>query len=710
MLAGGKGLGTTISMKVVRFIAIFSALLIGSASVRAQNVAHNEYSTTEIIAEANGFAPGETLWFAVRQELREGWHVFWINPGDAGLPLELDWELPEGFSAGDIVHPAPEYIPVGPLASYAHEGAPVFLVPVMAPDGLQPGTDVDIAIHARWQICEDICVPEEAQFSFSVPVVDSAETNPDVAALFAEARAAQPVALTTDAVFTVSDDKYVLRLKAPEGFVNRDAFFFAAPEGLVEPSAAQTVSSDRGELIIAMKPGWTDGYEESALDGVFTFRASGGGRRSYSLSAAVPEPIVKPVPQAARASPANMPLLIVFAFFGGVILNVMPCVFPIVFIKAASFMRSAQDRPGEVRRDGFLYTAGVLTTFLVIGGLLLLLRSGGEQLGWGFHLQSPWVVALSAYILLLVGLNLSGLFTIGESLAGGGEGLTRKSGAPAAFFTGALAVVVAAPCIGPLLSAPMGAALILPPLAGLLIFLMLGLGLAAPYLILSLSPGLGRFLPKPGPWMSAFKQALAFPVFAAAAYFIWVLSQQAAGAGLGAVLGGGVMIAFAAWAFERSKGDGRAAFILRIVSAIAALIAIAPLFQLEAAASPVVDAGEKYGAMTAEPFDQETLDAYRAAGVPVFVDFTAAWCVTCQFDKMTVFSDRALAALFDDKNAVFMVADWTVRDPEITAALESFGASGVPFYVYYAPGEEPHVFDVPLTKKALREAVSGTGL
>ncbi len=479
----------------------------------------------------------------------------------------------------------------------------------------------------------------------------------------------------------------------------------------MEPSAAQTVSNDGGDLVIAMKPGWIDGHDESTLDGVLTFRASDGGRRAYALTAAVPAPIVKPALQiAARTAPTNIPLLLAFAFFGGVILNVMPCVFPIVFIKAASFMRSAGEKPAEVRRDGMLYTAGVLATFLLIGGVLLLLRSGGEQLGWGFHLQAPWVVALSAYILLLVGLNLSGVFTVGESLAGGGESLTKKGGVAGAFFTGALAVVVAAPCIGPLLSAPMGAALILPPFAGLLIFAVLGLGLAAPYLVLSLSPGLGRHLPKPGPWMSVFKQALAFPVFAAAAYFIWVLAQQAVGAGLGAVLGGAVFMAFAAWSFERSKGDGRSAFVLRIVSALAALIAIAPLFTLEAAESAGVENGEQYGAMTAEPFNSETLDAYRASHIPVFIDFTAAWCVTCQFDKMTVFSDREVAEVFSDAGAVFMVADWTVRDPEITAALESFGASGVPLYVYYTPGEEPHVFDIPLTKKAVREAVSGAGL
>ncbi len=700
-------------MRVFLAIIAILALMGGAGSAQAQTRVVNEYTTTQIIPENRGFAPGETLWFAVRQELREGWHVFWINPGDAGLPLELDWSLPEGFTTGEIVHPAPAYIPVGPLASYAHEGAPVFLVSVTAPRDIEVGETIDIAIDARWQTCEDICVPEEGRFEFSLPVVAAAERDRSFSDLFATARASQPKVLDAAAEISVTQNAYELRLSPPADFSPDDAFFFAAPEGVIEAAAKQQVDVDGVEAVITMTPGWRDGYNGEAMEGVLTFTAEVGVRRAYALAASLNGPMVKPAPQttpASQAGEANILLLLAFAFFGGVILNVMPCVFPIVFIKAAAFLRSAPENPAEVRRDGLLYTAGVLTTFLIIGGGLLLLRSGGEQLGWGFHLQSPWVVALSAYILLLVGLNLAGVFTIGESLAGGGEELTQKGGAVGAFFTGALAVVVAAPCIGPLLSAPMGAALFLPPLAGLLIFLVLGLGLAAPYLALSFAPQLGRWLPKPGQWMMMFKQALAFPVFAAAAYFVWVLGQQAGGAGLGAVLAGSVFIAFAAWAFERSKSDGKAALVLRVLAAFAALAALGPLFRLEPAPAGVSSPAETYGAMIAEPYNQLALDDYLADGVSVFVDFTAAWCVTCQFDRATIFSDRVLAKGFADKSVVFMVADWTVRDPEISAALESFGASGVPFYVYYAPGEDAHVFDIPLTKNAVRDVVLGTRL
>lgn len=693
---------------------IFLAILFCAASgAQAQTAVENEYTPrTEIIPEADGFAPGETLWFALRQELRPGWHVFWINPGDAGLPLRLDWTLPEGYSPGEPVHPVPDYIPVGPLASYAHEGEPVFLVPVTAPENAEPGDMVDVSIEVSWQTCEDICVPEEGRFSFSLPVVESATRDASRAALFAEARASLPEEGDARAQFTVENGAYVLTAVAPEGFTATDAFFFPAPEGLVEASARQEINVKDGEARIAMTPGWREDFDGSSLDGVLAY---GGpeGRRGVWLRAPLASAIQQPEEAAPARAPTNaaalgVPALLALAFFGGVLLNIMPCVFPVVFIKAASFMETARDNPAAARFNGLLYAAGVLASFLSIAGLLLALRAGGEEIGWGFHLQSPVVTALSAYVLLAVGLNLAGLFSVGESIAGAGHGLASKKGALGAFFTGVLAVVVAAPCIGPLMSAPMGAALLLPPAAGLAIFAALGLGLAAPYLVLSFVPGLGRRLPRPGPWMATFKQLLAFPVFAAAAYFLWVLAQQAAAAALGLVLAGALLIAFAAWCFEKSKAEGAGAMVLRALSAVAVLLALAPLTRIEAAPAASLKETGSYGAMSAVPYDAAALEAYRAQGTPVFIDFTAAWCVTCQFNKLTVFSDPAVAAAFDRAGAVFMVADWTVRDPDVTEALAGFGASGVPLYVYYRESGEPLVLPLPLGKKAVLDAVSGT--
>lgn len=699
---------------MIRFSALIflAALFCAASGAQAQTAIEKEYTPkTEIIPEADGFVPGETLWFALRQELRPGWHVFWINPGDAGLPLKLDWTLPEGYAAGEPFHPVPDYIPVGPLASYAHEGEPVFLVPVSAPENARAGDTVDVSIGASWQTCEDICVPEEGRFSFSLPVVESATRDASHAALFAGARANLPEDGDARARFAAENGRYVFTAAAPEGFDATAAFFFPALEGLVEASAKQKITVKDGDVRIVMAPGWRDDFKGPSLDGVLAF-VGPQGRRGVWLKAPLVSVVQKPAESAPAGAPANapsargVPALLMLAFFGGVLLNIMPCVFPVVFIKAASFMETARDNPAAARAGGLLYAAGVLACFLLIAGLLLALRAGGEEIGWGFHLQSPAVTALSAYVLLGVGLNLAGVFSAGESIAGAGHGLASKKGALGSFFTGVLAVVVAAPCIGPLMSAPMGAALLLPPAAGLAIFAALGLGLAAPYLVLSFVPGLGRRLPRPGAWMATFKQLLAFPVFAAAAYFVWVLAQQAASAGLGFVLAGAVLIAFAAWSFEKSKAEGAGAFVMRIVSALAVVLALAPLTRIEAAAS--AQEGGSYGAMSAVPYSAEALEDYRARGTPVFIDFTAAWCVTCQFNKLTVFSDPDIAAAFGKAGAVFMVADWTVRDPEITGALAGFGASGVPLYVYYRENGEPLVLPLPLGKKAVLDALSGT--
>lgn len=699
-----------IRLRCLAFLAVFFC----AALAHAQTVIENDYTPrTEIVPERPGFVPGETAWFAVRQELRPGWHVFWINPGDAGLPLSLDWSLPEGFAAGAPLHPVPDYIPVGPLASYAHEGAPVFLVPVTAPADARPGEMLEIEIEAAWQACEEICVPEKGRFSFSLPVVEAVAPDASHAELFAAARAALPEEGDRGAGFSIENGDYVLTATTPEGFEAGEAFFFPEPEGLVEASAEQGITVEGGDARIAMTPGWRDGYEGPALQGVLAFETQ-TGRRGVRITAPLATAIVKPQGGAAPSSPQaasgaiGLPALLALAFFGGVLLNIMPCVFPVVFIKAAAFMESAREHPAAARLHGLLYAGGVLASFLLIASVLLVLRAGGEELGWGFHLQSPVVTALSAYVLLAVGLNLSGVFAVGESVAGAGQGLASKKGALGAFFTGVLAVVVAAPCIGPLMSAPMGAALLLPPAAGLAIFAALGLGLAAPYLVLSFAPGLGRRLPRPGPWMAAFKQLLAFPVFAAAAYFVWVLAQQAPATGLALVLAGAVLIAFAAWSFEKSKSEGRGAFVLRILSAVAVLLALAPLARIEAAAASSIKEAGAYGAMTAVPYDEAALSRYRAEGRAVFIDFTAAWCVTCQFNKLTVFSDRAVAVAFEDADAVFMVADWTVRDPEITEALARFGASGVPLYVYYPADGDPRVLALPLGKKAVIDAVSGS--
>ncbi|MEO1243985.1 MAG: thioredoxin family protein [Pseudomonadota bacterium] len=691
-------------------VILLTALALAGTANAASRVV-TEYTTTEIIPETNGIAPGETTWFAIRQEVRDHWHVFWVNPGDAGIPLNTQWDLPDGFEVGEILHPAPEYIPVGPLASYAHEGEPVFLVSVTAPLSASPGDMIDVVIDAAWQACEQICVPEDARFEFALPVVTSAERRADASPMFDRARNALPKSHDGEAQISRNKGRLSLQVQPWSDGGADDVFFFPVVEGLTTPAAAQEASVKDGVLTILMEPGWVDSYDAQTLEGVITYQDGAGQENALSVSALVDGPLMTldgDAPQVTvAASTGGIVWYLVLAFLGGVILNIMPCVFPIIFVKAASFMESARTDQKAVREHGLLFTAGVLSTFALMGGLLLVLRAGGEQLGWGFHLQSPVVVALSAYVLFMVGLNLFGFFHVAESLAGAGDSLTRKGGAAGAFFTGTLAVVVAAPCIGPLLTAPMGAALMQPAAIGMLIFLLMGLGLATPYLVLSFIPSAGRFLPRPGPWMAILKQVLAFPVFAAAAYFLWVFSRQTGATGLAFILAGAVLLALAAWLFEKSKGDGPWAIGVRGASALAALLAVLPLMRIEPAAVAAAPPQGAYGAIASEAYGAERLAAYRAEGTPVFVDFTAAWCVTCQFNKMTVLKSDEVADAFAATGTVLMVADWTVRDPLITEALQAFGASGVPLYAFYPKGEPAQILPPALSRKIVVSALSG---
>ncbi|NNL88769.1 MAG: hypothetical protein HKP25_06835 [Marinicaulis sp.] len=694
---------------VNRPFAIFAVLILliwgVSIGANAQSTAEREYTTTTLLSEKSGIEPGGTTWLAFHQNVRDNWHVFWKNPGDAGLPLALEWELPPGFEPGEVVFPAPEFIPVGPLASYAHEGEPVFLAPLTAPEEAIVGETIDIKVKALWQACEEICVPEDAAFSISLPVLERATPRYDLAPLFRAARKATPPIADYPAKFSAGQNGDYELVIDNWSASTENIFFFPEQEGLTKPAAAQRAVLDGDRLTIRMQPGWVEHVEAGVLPGVLRF--GGDDEQHIAISAKVDRPIAKPRPltAAATVSERGLGLLLAMAFFGGVILNAMPCVFPILFVKAANILNSASENNGEIRQHGLLYGAGVLATFLLIGGALLILRAGGAQLGWGFHLQSPMVVGLSAYILLLVGLNLFGVFHVGASIAGAGQGLTQKGGATGAFFTGALAVVVAAPCIGPLLSAPMGAALLRPPVIGILIFAVLAIGFAAPYVLLSFYPALGKRMPKPGAWMATFKQALAFPVFAAAAYFLWVFARQTGDGALGVLLSGALFISLGAWLFEQSKGDGRAAFAARIAAAFAVVAAVAPLTRIEASADTGVEKPGAYGAISPEIYDPELLDAFRASGTPVFVDFTAAWCVTCQFNKMTVLKTKEISDAFRETGTVLMVADWTVRDPEITAALESFGASGVPLYVFYDASGAPEVLPQTLSKKIVVNAL-----
>lgn len=706
----------------VGLLAALGALKASAADFTSAPVVTGE-AESRLLAEGP-FVPGETTWLLLDQRLNPGWHVYWKNPGDTGLPLVLDWQLPRGFEAGEPLYPVPERIEVGPLVNYGFHGSPGFLVPVNVPGTAEPGQIMPVTVSATWLICEDICIPEEADFALDVAVAASGGTQKHHAERFARAREALPKAAPFSGVFQTHADSLTLQFDLSGDMVAGDltnAYFFAAREGVITASAPQRFVLDGTQLRLEAAPGFdVDRVKSSGFDGVLKLETDAGtvGWRTTlspgsvaSMSSVSPEQATANVQSGPRDASAagNQPgflALLALAFLGGILLNVMPCVFPILFIKASALMKASGVSTEQARRHGILYTAGVLSAFGTLASLLFVLRGQGAALGWGFHLQSPVIVLVSGYILFLVGLNLAGLYSVGGSLAGVGQGLTERQGGLGAFFTGLLAVIVAAPCIGPLLSLPVGAAIFLPPVSGVLIFLAMGLGLALPFLALSFVPALGRWLPAPGRWMETLKQGLSFPVFAASAFFLWVLTAQTGQAGLSLALGGAVALAFAAWLFERAKTASDR--VRRIVLGGAGLLVMGILvasFQIPSGSVQQADktAAQRFdhGALQARAFDPQEIAVLNDQGVDVFVDFTAAWCVTCQFNKLTIFSSPEIAAAFRASNTEFMVADWTLRDPVITRTLERFNRNGVPLYVLYPADDAPRVVDMPISKRAI---------
>ncbi|MDZ7629642.1 MAG: protein-disulfide reductase DsbD family protein [Parvularculaceae bacterium] len=664
-----------------------------------QSIAVTDHARSTLFSEATGIAPGGTVRVALYQALEPGWHVYWKNPGDSGLPLETLWSLPPGALASPTDYPVPERIQIGPLVNYGHEGTPTFVTTITAPPYVEVGSSIDIGLEATWLICAEICVPETGEFLISLPVVAQPSADSAAQEVFADADANFPRA--ANAVFRAVGGALALEAEG----IGRDAiaaYFFPETDSLVAPTAAQKFER-RDAVVRLTMPTLKD--IAAPLKGVVVVESS-DGRRGYAIDAnadsGLASPSVSAGPATVRspATTANLPSLLFAALMGGAILNLMPCVFPILFVKAASFASAGADNR-LMRRQGLFYGAGVVATFAALGAALLMLRAAGEGLGWGFHLQSPAVVALSAYVLFIVGLNFSGAFSIGASLQNiGADAVASAKGDVAAFLTGVLAVFVAAPCVGPFLTAPIGAAAVLSPAAGMAIFVVMALGLALPYVALSFSPGLAKRLPRPGPWMERFRQILAFPVFAAAAYFLWVLSAQTGSAGLALALGGFILIGLATRLWEWGRGTGWAQ-----PAAIAATLAAFVLIGLLRPA-PAIAAQTGYSYPKTIEFDVDEIERRRAEGEAIFIDFTAAWCVTCQVNKFTVLSSKKVTRAFDAAGVTVAIADWTNRDDAIADALAGFGANGVPLYVFYPKGGDAVVLPQPLTEASILSLLS----
>jgi thiol:disulfide interchange protein/DsbC/DsbD-like thiol-disulfide interchange protein len=716
-------------MRTVKFWLLGLLLASPAAFPLSGTVVATDNVKAHLVSEVGAIAPGQSFWIALEFNIRDGWHTYWRNPGDSGQATKLAWQLPPGFTAGDIVWTTPHRFEIPPLVNYGYAKHAVHLVNITAPKDLRPGTPVVLAAKASWLVCSDVCIPEDAQLQVTLPVntqpgaVDQAD-----AALFTAARGELPSAQLAATTARVQNGQLVIALGKEWGTTLpqiKSLAFFPYDDGGIEYAAPQTLTRNKDGVELAMKLGYQPPQAGIVRGVLLATELNGNDLGVVPMEIAAnfsgadgsqskAGPRFAPATGAAEKTSASLPVLLLFAILGGLILNLMPCVFPVLSIKAIGLVEQAKKHPAAVRAKGMVFAAGVISSMLCLAAVLLALRAGGEQIGWGFQLQSPLFVTLLVYLLLAVGLNLSGVFEVGGGLAGVGDGLTQGDSYRASFFTGVLTTLVATPCTAPFMAFAVGAALTQPPIIALCIFAALGLGLALPYLLLSFAPWMRRALPKPGAWMDTLKQVFAFPIYASAAWLLWVLAQQTSSIGLGAALAGAILIAFAAWAYQKSKSTssrGRVAALATAVLAVLLAIVLPVRFADVAAAASSVSTGGPPAADAWQPYDAAAVAKLNAAGRPLLVNFTASWCLTCLVNERNAFADTAVQEVFRDKGVTLMKGDWTNRDPAITQALAAFGRAGVPLYVVYnsKPGSsEPVILPQLLTASVVQGAFAET--
>jgi len=685
---------------VVPALAVIASLAAAPA-VRADGPPDpKDLVKAELVAETASVAPASILWVDLHLAIKPGWHVYWRNPGDSGLPTTIDWRLPLGFSAGDISWPVPEQFVQSDIGNYGYAGSADLLVPITASKEVAAGGTAVLMADASWLACAEICIPGGAALSLTLPVAAGPATPDPAAALFAAARHRLPVAAAFETRFVGGADDY--RLLVPEvalaGLRAPTALFFPNDPSLIDHAATPRTSRRADGLEIVLKKAAAAPAMPATIDGVLALRGEDGSKRSFEISAN----------PAAGLPTGNGPAwwqALLLAFLGGIVLNAMPCVFPILSLKLLSLVRQAHGHRREQLGHGLAYTAGVLVSFAALGGALLALRAGGRAIGWGYQLQTPVFIAVIAYLLLAMGLSLSGVASFGTGLSGTGGRLAGRSGPTGTFFTGVLATIVATPCTAPFMGAALGFALIAPAPVALGIFLALGLGLAAPYLLATVTPGWQRLLPRPGGWMEFVKQLLAFPLYGTVAWLVWVLIQEAGPGQSLSGLFGLVLVGFAVWIYGRTR---LAAPLGRRLGSGLAAVGTAAAILLAASLSTTGDGmanAEPRDRMVYEPFTAERLSALEATGKPVFVNLTASWCVTCLINERVALDSDAVRQAFAARGIVALKGDWTKQNPEITALLQQFGRSGVPLYLLYGGKGEPVILPQILTAASVLDAL-----
>jgi DsbC/DsbD-like thiol-disulfide interchange protein/cytochrome c biogenesis protein CcdA len=639
------------------------------------------HMAAELVPEGPAVA-GKTVTVAIHFTPEKGWHGYWSNPGDAGYGMELDWKLPSGWKAGEPQYPVPQTLTIGGLMNHVYEAEYAVLVPLTVPAGATGPTP--IALDAQWLACtREVCVPEKATLTAIIPAAGARDAR------FDAWRAAIPALLDQRASFSLTPKALRLAIPLPASLSLRDPHVFIEQQQLIDYAAPQVFRRD-GDTLIAEIPrkGLAKGAE--SVGGILKIDDAGQGVRFVAAPGAVPsggEPLA-----GAETSIAPLWLLVALALLGGLVLNVMPCVFPILSLKALSLARAGESE-AEARREGLAYTAGVVLALLALGGLLLVLRAAGSEVGWAFQLQEPGFVVFLLVLAMAITANLAGLYQL-PTLS-----FTRTGGAPSAFATGSLAAFAATPCTGPFMVTAMGAALLLPWWEGLLLFAALGLGLALPFLALGWIPPLRKLLPRPGQWMATFRKVMAVPMGLTALALLWLTWRL--GGNLFAVAAFAVAIAMVALLILIGRLQ-RAGKPVGLQSALgmAALLLVSVLIlpHVQAAQGPAAQ-----GVLSARPFTEAALARARASGKPVFVWFTADWCLTCKVNESVAIERAPTRDAFAKAGVVALEGDWTRRDPEITRFLTAHGAAGVPLYLWYPAGGEAQQLPQVLTPDSLVE-------
>jgi thiol:disulfide interchange protein/DsbC/DsbD-like thiol-disulfide interchange protein len=688
---------------LARFL-LLAALLVPMAVAAASPPVQTDHLQSRLVSEASAAVPGARLTLGLLLEHDPHWHTYWRNPGDSGLPTELELTLPDGVVAEPIEWPHPQRFELADIVNFGYGGRRLLPVSIAIP-AEYTAASLPLRATARWLICEVECIPGGATYAFELPVGPRADSDPRWAADFAAARAELPRAAA--ATLAVAGDAAAVVLTLSD----LDAAAMPARWQWF-PETAEVVSNGAQPLWQPVAGGWQARWPKSeyftALPAEVALVAVDDGGAAWRFTAAAlaapPSSAVTPLPGSAADPPRSLLPALLLAFIGGLILNLMPCVFPILSIKAMGALTAADDR-AELRRHGGWYTLGVVATFLLLAGLLLALRAGGEQLGWGFQLQEPRFIAAIALLLFAMALSFSGVWAFGSHFAGAGQRLTEGQGARASFFTGALAVVVASPCTAPFMGSALGWALLQPAAAALAVFAALGLGLAAPMLLLGFVPALARALPRPGPWMDGFRQLLAFPLYLTVVWLLWVYGEQTSALGMAWLLAALTALAFALWLLGRRttmRSSGPRATAAVVAAAALALALGLPLWSAE----PVAAGSRLLGDDGAGPWSEERLAELRAAGRPVLVNMTAAWCITCLANERVALSTVTVREALAAHHVAYLKGDWTRQDEAITRYLERYGRNGVPLYVLYPPGGgTPRVLPQLLTADRVADAI-----